>query len=141
MANEPVAVTDFLTELRSQWDGDNVTEPRIIEVNNRGATTQADYILGRPSAQSFTEQPIGNWKYGNRIYNLDLEVYTKQSRLNLYNLVREVRKICHARMHNLTNFQRMQFMSYSEQSQEQANIWVASVQVQLVNNGVLLETT
>ena len=40
MANEPVAVTDFLTELRSQWDGDNVTEPRVIEVNNRGATTQ-----------------------------------------------------------------------------------------------------
>jgi len=149
MANEPVAVTDFLAELRGQWDGDNVAEPRIIEVNNSGTNTQgfridlnqADHILGRPSAQSFTEQPIGNWKYGNRTYNLDLELYTKQSRLNLYNLVREVRKICHARMHDLTNFQRMQFISYGEQSQEQANIWVASVQIQLVNNGVLLETT
>ena len=32
-------------------------------------------------------------------------------------------------------------MSYSEQTQEQANIWVAAVQIQLVNNGVLLETT
>ena len=149
MANEPVAITDTLAELRTQWDSDNVTEPRVVEVNNSGSATQslridlnqADHVVGRSGSPSFSEMPIGNWKYGNRQYNVDLEVYTKQSRLNLYNLVREVRRICHARMHEMTNFQRIQFLSYSEQSQDQANIWVASVQIQLVNNGVLLETT
>ena len=149
MPNEPVAITDTLTELRSQWNSSNVTEPRVVEVNNSGTATQslrvdlnqADHVIGRSGSPSFSEMPIGNWKYGNRQYNVDLEVYTKQSRLNLYNLVREIRRICHARMHDMTNFQRIQFLSYSEQSQEQANIWVASVQIQLVNNGVLLETT
>ena len=149
MANEPVAVTDVLAELRSQWDSDNVAEPRVVEVNNSGTATQsvridlnqADYVLGRAGTPAFQEIPIGNWKYGNRTYNVDLEIYSKQSRLNLYNLVREVRRICHARIHSLTNFQRIQFMTYAEQSQDQANIWVAGVQIQLVNNGVLLETT
>ena len=149
MPNEPVAITDTLTELRSQWNSSNVTEPRVVEVNNSGTATQslrvdlnqADHVIGRSGNPAFSEMPIGNWKYGNRQYNVDLEVYTKQSRLNLYNLVREIIRICHARMHEMTNFQRIQFLSYSEQSQEQANIWVASVQIQLVNNGVLLETT
>ena len=149
MANEPVAVTDVLTELRGQWDSDNVTEPRVVEVNNSGAATQsirvdlnqADHVLGRAGTPAFQEVPIGNWKYGNRTYSVDLEIYTRQSRLNLYNLVREIRRICHARMHSLTNFQRIQFLTYSEQSQEQANIWVAAVQIQLVNNCDLLETT
>ena len=149
MPNEPVAITDTLAELRSQWNSSNVTEPRVVEVNNSGTATQslrvdlnqADHVIGRSGSPSFSEMPIGNWKYGNRQYNVDLEVYTKQSRLNLYNLVREIIRICHARMHDMTNFQRIQFLSYSEQSQEQANIWVASVQIQLVNNGVLLETT
>ena len=118
-------------------------------MNNSGAATQsirvdlnqADHVLGRAGTPAFQEVPIGNWKYGNRTYSVDLEIYTRQSRLNLYNLVREIRRICHARMHSLTNFQRIQFLTYSEQSQEQANIWVAAVQIQLVNNGVLLETT
>ena len=149
MANEPVAVADVLSELKGQWNSSNVTEPRVVEVNNSGSATQsirvdlnqADHVIGRAGTPAFQEVPIGIWKYGNRTYTVDLEVYTRQSRLNLYNLVREIRRICHARMHSLTNFQRIQFMSYSEQTQEQANIWVAAVQIQLVNNGVLLETT
>jgi len=146
---EPVAVADLLDELRTQWDSGNVAEPRIIEINNNGTGTQSiridlnqgDYVLGRAGNPAFSEEPIGNWKYGNRIYNVDLEVYTRHSRLNLYNVLREIRKICHARIHSMTNFQRVQYLSFTEQSQEQANVWLAVVQLVLVNNAVLLETT
>lgn len=149
MANDPIPVTDFLDELRVQWDSSNVAEPRIVEINNSGTDTQslridlnqADYVLGRAGNPAFLEEPIGNWKYGNRTYNVELEVYTRQSRLNLYNLLREVRKICHARIHSMTNFQRVQYLSFTEQTQEQANIWLGVAQIRLVNNAVLLETT
>ena len=148
MANEPVAVTDFLAELRGQWDGDNVAEPRIIEVNNSGTNTQgfridlnqADHILGRPSAQSFTEQPIGNWKYGNRAFMVEIELYTLINRQRLYNLMQEVRRITHNRKHSLTNYQRQEFMGFSEEVSEQVNVWTGSLEIELVNNGILLDT-
>ncbi len=54
--------------------------------------------------------------------------------------MQEIRRICHARMHSLTNFQRQQFMSFNEEAGEQANIWTGTVQIQLENNAVLLET-
>ena len=55
--------------------------------------------------------------------------------------MREVRKIIHARMHSLTNFQRQTFQNFSEEVSEQANMWTGTITIQLENNGVLLETT
>ena len=54
--------------------------------------------------------------------------------------MREVRRICHARIHSLTNFQRIQFMDFNEQTNAQANIWAGTVSVQLVNSAITLET-
>ena len=149
MANEPVAVADVLSELKGQWNSSNVTEPRVVEVNNSGSATQsirvdlnqADHVIGRAGTPAFQEVPIGNWKYGNRTYTVDLEVYTRQSRLNLYNLVREIRRICHARMHSLTNFQRIRFVRFSENTESQVNVWTGTIIIQLENNAILLETT
>ena len=70
-----------------------------------------------------------------------LEVYTKDSRQKLYNLMREIRRICHARVHSLTNFQRITFNQFAEDNSEQANVWVGTVDIELVNNAVLLEIT
>ena len=144
---EPLPIKEFLDELDSQWNSSNVTEPQIIEVT--GATNDPlrfnlnvnDVIFGRAGDPAMEETPIGNWTYGNRIYNLGLELYTNNRRQRLYDLVKEVRRICHARMHNLTNFQRIKFVTFSEATQEQVNIWTGSITIQLENNAILLETT
>ena len=51
--------------------------------------------------------------YGNRVYNLELELYTNSGRHRLYDIVKEIRRICHARMHSLTSFQRIQFGAFT----------------------------
>jgi len=43
-------------------------------------------------------------------------------------------------MHSLTNFQRIQFINFNEMTSDTVNVWMGNSQIQLVNNGVLLET-
>ena len=82
---EPLPIKEFLDELDSQWNSSNVTEPQIIEVT--GATNDPlrfnlnvnDVVFGRAGDPAMEETPIGNWTYGNRIYNLGLELYTNNS--------------------------------------------------------------
>ena len=145
MADEPIAVDDIFTDLDGQWNASNVTKPSFNKVNAANQPIRfdlnvGDHLVGRAGDPAFEEEPIGNWKYGNRMYNISIELYTLTSRQRLYNLMQEVRRICHSRMHSLTNFQRQQFMGFSEETGEQVNIWTGSVQIQLVNNAVLLET-
>lgn len=147
MPSEPLPVKELLDDFDAQWNASNVVEPRFIEVT--GSTNDPlrfdlnvkDVILGRPGNPAISELPLGNWKYGNRIYNLELEVHTNKDRNRLYDIVREVRKLCHARMHSLTNFQRIRFISFQEMTQQHVNIWTGSIIIQLENNAVLLETT
>ena len=87
------------------------------------------------------ETPIGNWKFVDRTYSVTLSVQTRDSRQRLYNLMREIRKICHVRRHEMTNFQRLQFLNFNEDTTEQANVWTGTVSVQLVNQNVLAEIT
>lgn len=146
MANEPLPVKQLLDEFDSQWNASNVTEPEFIEVTGanepiRFNLNRADHIVGRAGSPALREEPIGNWTYGNRVYNISLEVYTNTSRQRLYDIVKEVRRICHARMHSLTSFQRIRFAAFSEDTQEQVNIWTGSITIQLENNAILLETT
>ena len=144
---EPLPIKDFLDELDTQWNASNVAEPKFIEVT--GSTNDplrfnlnvGDVIFGRAGDPALEETPIGNWTYGNRVYNIGLEVYTRVSRQRLYDLVKEVRRICHARMHSLTNFQRIQFEAFTESTQEQVNIWTGAITIKLENNAILLETT
>ena len=144
---EPLPIKDFLDEIDAQWNASNVAEPKFIEVT--GATNDplrfnlnvGDVVFGRAGDPALEETPIGNWTYGNRVYNLNIEIYTNTSRQRLYDLVKEIRRICHARMHSLTSFQRIQFGAFTESTQEQVNIWTGTITIKLENNAILLETT
>ena len=146
MSNEPIPVDAIMADLDSQWNASNVEEPIYVTVNSaiteplRFDLNRGDYIIGRTGSPAFEESPIGNWKYGDRAYNVDLEIYTLLNRQRLYNLMKEVRRITHNRKHSLTNFQRQQFMNFSEEVSEQVNIWTGSVSIRLENNAVLLAT-
>ena len=143
---EPIPVTDLLSELNTRWNASNVTKPQIVERNGADAATRidlnrADYLIGSPGSPTLEETPIGNWKYVNRSYNITIELQTKTSRQRLYDLMREVRKICHLRRHDLTNFQRLQFQNFDEDVGEQLNVWTGTLQLQVANDGVLAEIT
>ena len=143
MANEPMPADELLTDFNSQWDTDNVAKPNLVVVTGNGEPLRfdlnaGDAIVARNS--SFTETPIGNWTYGNREYTVDLEIWTLRERQRLFNLMQEIRRICHARMHSLTNFQRIQFINFNEMTSDTVNVWMGNSQIQLVNNDVLLET-
>ena len=151
---EPLPVKEFLDELEvpasgGVWDVSNVAAPKVIEVTGstndplRFNLNMGDVVFGRAGDPAQEETPIGNWTYGNRVYNIVLEVYTTNSggRQRLYDIVGEIRRICHARMHSLTSFQRIKFVSFSEATQDQVNIWTGNITIQLENNAFLLETT
>tara|TARA_A100001515_G_scaffold72103_1_gene57432 strand:- start:5226 stop:5675 length:450 start_codon:yes stop_codon:yes gene_type:complete len=149
MPTEPVPVNEFITDLENEWTFSNVSgtskKPGFIEVTGvsepmRYNLNVNDQIIARPSGPALQEIPIGNRKFGNRIYNITLELYTNTSRQRLYDVMREIRRICHARIHSLTNFQRIQFMDFNELTNAQANLWAGTVSVQLVNSAITLET-
>ena len=145
MADEPIPIDAIMTDLNSQWNASNVTKPTLITVNKtnepiRYDLNRGDMLIGRTGSPSFDEQPIGNWKYGNRAYNVEIELWTLNSSQRLYNLMQEVRRICHARMHSLTNFQRQEFIDFNEEVCDQVNLWTGTLGIQLQNNGVLLDT-
>ena len=145
MANEPIPIDAVLADLDSQWNASNVTKPAFITVNAANEPLRfdlnvGDQVVGRTGSPAFQETPIGNWKYGNRTYNIEMELFTLDSRQRLFNLMQEIRRICHARKHSLTNFQRQQFLSFNEETGEQVNIWTGTIEITLENNAVLLET-
>ena len=149
MPTDPMPVNEFITDLESQWTHANVSgagkKPGFIEVTGASEPMRYnlnvnDQIIARPSGPALQEIPIGNRKFGNRIYNITLELYTQTSRQRLYDVMREIRRICHSRIHSLTNFQRIQFMDFNELTNAQANVWAGTISVQLVNNAVTLET-
>ena len=144
MSNEPMAAKEFVDELNSQWNSSNVTEPNYIVVTGaneqiRYDLNKGDYVIARPGTQQ--EIPIGNYKYADRIYEVDLEVYTNDSRQRLYNLMKEIRRICHVRRHSLTNFQRITFQNFREDMDENVNVWSATIDIELVNSAILLESS
>ena len=155
MPTEPVPVNEYIADLETQWDPSKVDsnfsnsatyKPNFIEVTGddepiRYSLNAADAVVVRAGTPSVEETPVGNWTYGNRTYNIEIEIHTNENRQRLYNLMREVRRLAHARKSSLTNFQRVQFLSFAESTQEQANVWEGLINIVLVNHMVLLETT
>ena len=84
--------------------------------------------------------PIGNWKYVDRIYSVVLELQTRINRQRLYDLMAEIRRICHARRHSMTNFQGLQFSNFNEASEDQIGVWAGTIEIGLVNENILAET-
>ena len=149
MPTEPVPVTDLIADIEGQWTFSNVSgtskKPGFIEVNGASEPLRYnlnvnDQIVARAGTPTLQETPIGNYKFGDRVYFVSLELYTNTSRQRLYDLMREVRRICHARVHSLTNFQRIRFVNFNESNDSQVNLWTGTIQIELVNNSVSLET-
>tara|TARA_R110000824_G_scaffold236442_3_gene425127 strand:- start:9756 stop:10193 length:438 start_codon:yes stop_codon:yes gene_type:complete len=145
MPNEPIPIDAIMADLNSQWNASNVTKPTLITVNKTGDPIRydlntGDHLIGRTGSPAFDEVPIGNWKYGNRSYNVEIELWTLNSRQRLYNLMQEIRRICHSRIHSLTNFQRQEFIDFNEEVSDQVNLWTGTIGIELINNAVLLDT-
>ena len=146
MPTEPVPVTDVLAELNTNWNASNVVKPVLVEMAGTDSITRidlnrGDYVIARPGSPTLEEIPLGNWKYINRTYNITIELQTKNSRQRLYDLMAEIRKICHVRRHSMTSFQRLQFINFNEEVGEQVNIWVGTIELQVVNENILAETS
>ena len=150
MPTEPLPANDVLNILDATWVFGKVAgtskKPGFIEVTGAGDPLRIDLnvndqIVGKVGTPALEEQPIGNYKYGNRTYLVELEVYTLANRQRLYDIMREIRRIIHVQVHGLTNFQRVRFVSFSELTQEQVNLWTGVISIQLENRAVLLETT
>jgi len=146
MPTEPVPVTDVLAELDANWNASNVTKPVLVEMAGTDAITRldlnrGDYVIARPGSPTLEEIPLGNWKYINRTYNVTIELQTRVSRQRLYDLMAEIRKVCHVRRHSMTSFQRLQFINFNEEVGEQVNVWMGTIEVQVVNENVLAETS
>ena len=147
MADLPVPVALLKTEVSGQWNASNVAAPNFIEVNVSAQSLRYDLntkdaLLFRAGTPTMTESPVGNrWEYVNRVYNVELELSTQVSRQRLYNIAQEVRRICYARRHSMSDFQRLQFEGFNELTQNNANIWVGTISIQLVNNGVQASTS
>ena len=145
MPTEILPVADIVSEFDSQWNASNVTKPVLIEATGAGAQlridlNRGDHVVGYPDSPTLEETPVGNWKYVNRAYNVSVTIQTRVSRQRLYDLMAEVRRICHSRRHSFTSFQRVQFQAFNEGVGEQANVWVGDVSIQLINEGILAET-
>ena len=135
---EPIPVDILLADLDSQWNSSNVTEPIFIEVTGanepaRFNLNRGDFVIGSPGSPAFLETPIGNWKYVRRQYNIELAIHTRSSRQRLYDIMAEIRRICHARRHSFTQFQRVQFQQFTEDIGDQVNVWMGNVTIQFVN--------
>ena len=136
--------------LDTQWNAANVPEPTIVDVNaspnlmasinlRSGTSGPADYLVIRNDTPGFQETPIGNWTYGHRISRVVIDVATMVNRQRLWDLVAEIRRIFHNRMHQLTQYQRIQFKIFNESTNNRLNEWWGRVQVELVNSAVLLD--
>lgn len=150
MPTEPLPASDVLDILDSTWDYSKVSssgkKPGFVEVTGAGDPLRIDLnvndqIVGQAGNPAVSEQPIGNYKYGNRDYTVELQVYTLASRQRLYDMMREIRRIVHVKVHSLTNFQRVRFVNFTELTQEQVNLWTGTITIQLENRAVLLELT
>lgn len=142
---EPIPSNTIYTELGNQWNSGNVTTPVIVEHTgdnqpNRIDLNRGDYLIVRPGSPSYREEPIGNWQYVNRTYIVTVDIQTKQSRQRLYDLVAETRRIAYARRHSLSDYQRIQFVSFTEAIDEEVKVWKGTVDIELVNNAVLAQT-
>ena len=141
----PRAVNDIHSLLDTNWDNQsgNVPEPFYVVLSDNAESiridlTRGDYIVIRSDTPTLDERPIGTWVYGDQRFKILLEVLTIHSRQRLYDLEREIRRICHSQMHSMTNFQRIQFMNFVELTQEEFQIWKGRIIVELLNSSILL---
>lgn len=152
MPDETIPVAEVYELLDKNWQTIDSPKPRLFDLGRDGRTLRVDFdrifaptqgkqdlVIIRPGSATLEEQPIGNWTYGNRIYNIILELYSIESRQRIYNMMAEIRRIMHFKMHHSVGFQRVQFVDFQELYEDNFQFWVGNVSIQLINNAVLLE--
>ena len=143
-----IPVNDIKELLDDNWDTqqESVPTPEYIVMND-GLTPERfnmnmnprDLLNIKTGVPTETEQPIGTWIYGHRVWPIVVEIYTKNSRQRLWDMKDEVRRICHLQIHSMSNFQRIQYKQFSEIVDEEFLVWQGRIEIELVSNAVLLE--
>jgi hypothetical protein len=143
MADFSIPIREYLTDLSEQFVTTSTggEMPKFLEATEDNKPiyfnlTAGDTIVGKMGLPSMEETPIGNWRYVNRLYNIELELYTSTNRQQLYNLVQEIQRLAYSRRHSLTNFQRVQWQQFNELPEGKTNIWHGTIRIQLVNDGM-----
>ena len=143
MANLVIPIRSYLDDLKDNWNSINTdsTIPNFKEATEDNTTmyfnlTNGDAIIGKAALPTFEEQPIGNWKFVNRVFNIELEVYTNKSRQALYNIIQEIRRLAYSKRHLSNDYQRVQFQQFNELPEGKTNIWHGTMRLQLTNDAV-----
>jgi hypothetical protein len=131
--------------VNDNWDTQqgNVPKPNFLIANSgvdatRYNLTQGDWIVFKPDTPTETERPIGTWQFGERKWRIFLELSSKFSRVRLWDMRREVRRICHAQISSMTNFQRIQYVQFIETNVENNQlIWTGRIEIELVSSEIL----
>lgn len=142
---------DVRALLDAQWTGGNVTEPTLRVINHNDTQLRHDLVNSgdlltiRADSPFFRETPRGNHTYGDRVWDMILEVWTANAtdgRDRAYDISEEVRRILHDQRHSMTNFQRIIYLGMDEIGiEESEQVWGIQIQIELENRAVLLETS
>jgi len=143
MANLTIPIRSYLEDLETNWNPNNTdsTMPQFKEATEDNTPmyfnlTNGDAIIGKAGLPTFEEQPIGNWKFVNRMFNIELEVYTNTNRQALYNVIQEIRRLAYSKRHSSDDYQRVQFQQFNELPEGKTNMWHGTIRMQLTNNAI-----
>ena len=144
MTTVVIPYNDIRDILKANWNSQDVPEPLFVVVNEginspRLELYEQDIVSLTSGSPTESEQPIGNWIYANFTWKVILEAQTNKSRERLWQIKNEIRRICHNQTHKLNNFQRLQYVQFSEIMDQQFNVWQGKIDVELVSSAVLRE--
>jgi len=145
--NEPIPCEIIENLLDGNWSTYNstLTEPSWFVINDginpiNIDLTKGDYVVIRPYVPSHTETLRDSWKYMDTVDLIELEINSKTSRQQLYNLMAGIRRVIHSNIHDLTDFQVVRFRDFTEIFNEQFNVWKGRLIIALENNRVYIDT-
>ena len=136
-----IPVNDIIIFMQENWNILNVPVPNIYAMNSGDAEIRQNLntydamniTIGTPAE---VEQPIGTWYYANLTWKIMIDLYTFDSRERLWRLKDEIKRICHRYLHDMDNFQRIQYKQFSEIIDSQSNIWHGKIDIELVSSAV-----
>jgi|TARA_R110000751_G_scaffold16865_4_gene52884 hypothetical protein len=145
-APEPIPAQEVKELLNTYWDvttTGKIPNPTYVVVTGasqeiRHDLTKGDLLVVR--AGNWREEIIGNYTYGNRYYEVFLEVFTLNQRQRLYDIMQEVKRVVHSKKHSMDNYQRIAFTDFEDKTDDTFNVWEGRISLELQNAGVLLET-
>ena len=146
---EPIPSATVKSMLDGNWNeySGQIPKPTLIDVNEGEIAIRFDLnrlqscIIIRIDISGETETLRGSgWNYLDRVQVVELMLYTKISRQRLYDILQEIRRVCHNQMHELTSYQVVRYRGFTELTNEQQNVWQGRVTLSLENNRLVTDT-